>query len=146
MPASRHKHLFRKPDVLFKVSQWNTWSPTNQNTFLMSINQCAFSHPVKCAKWCPLFSWRSICSILIFTIQTDITCSLIARTTNTLSFPLSLTLCLEGENCYKGTRTCWSRFFYILPSSRWAVRSRVVIYARIWNLFHRIKQTYGKSI
>lgn len=49
--------------------------------------------------------------------HTDITCSLIARTTNTLSFPLSLTLCLEGENCYKGTRTCWSCFFYILPSS-----------------------------
>ncbi len=35
----------------------------------------------------------------------DITCFLIARTTNTLSFPLSLTLCLEGENCYKGTQT-----------------------------------------
>lgn len=33
-----------------------------------------------------------------------------------------------------------------LPPSRWAVRSRVVIYARIWNLFHRIKQTYGKSL
>lgn len=45
--------------------------------------------------------------------HTDITCFLIARTTNTLSFPLSLALCLEGENCYKGTWTYWLRFFSI---------------------------------
>lgn len=131
--------------VELSVSQWTTRSPIYQNIFLMSINQCAvaevrakememaYSQPVKRANCCPLFSWRSISSILIFTMQTSHAAPSPAQQTPSL-FPLFFwhTLWRERRTVTKAHGLVDHGFSHILPSFSPACHK-----AAVWRAFER---------